>query len=343
MADNTASGILSRMLGHIPVEYEICDGSVIKDILTAVSVELEGAYADRDLISDRYYIDTATGLDLDRKMAEFAYPRKAAAYAEGEVEIRGTAGAEVKAGDKVSNGSVSFEFLAGGKIGDDGSLALPIRACTAGTVGNVEAGSITKFPLTLSNIVSVTNNEPTTGGVDAESDTEYRERFYEYMSTPNTSGNKYAYEVWAEEASNSVIKSMCIPLADGANTVKIVIWADYGVAGDDLVDAVQAYIEEKKMIGANVTVVSATGVNIAIQCSVMIDSAYNEDTVKGNIYSNVKAYLDRANPIVVNKVLAVIINTEGVTDCTDLTINGDTQNIYIGDTEVAVPGAITYV
>ncbi len=342
MADNTAAEILSRLLKDIPVEYEKGDGTVINDILRAVSIELEGAYADRDLIADRFYISTATAKDLDNKIGEFAFTRISATYSEGEVTITGTVGAEVKAGDKISTGSVSFEFVEGGTIGETGELTLPVRACTAGTVGNVEAGSISKFPLTLPNILSVYNENPTTGGVDEESDSKYRERFYEYMSTPNTSGNKYAYETWAKEASPSVIKSMCIDVQGEAKTVKVVIWSDTGVASTGLIKEVQAYIDDKKMLGANVSVESAEGVNIAIQCSVTFENNDNSDAVKANIQSNVKAYLDRANPIVVNKVLAVIINTEGVSDCTNLTINGDTQNITIGDTEVAVPEEITY-
>lgn len=343
MTDNTASGILSRLLGDIPIEYDKSDGSVIKDIMTAVSVELEGAYADRELIADRFYISTATGKDLDNKMDEFGFPRIRATYSAGEVTVAGTAGAQIKTGDRVSDGNISFEFTADGIIDESGEITLPVQACTAGKVGNVLAGSITKFPLTLPNIISVSNSEPTTGGVDEESDAAYRDRFYEYMNTPNTSGNKAAYETWAKEASTSVIKAMCIPLPDGANTVKVVIWSDTGVAGDELLDTVRAYIDEKKMIGANVSVVSATGVGIDIQCQVVFENPETAEAVKMSIQSNVKAYLDRANPIVVNKVLAVIINTEGVSDCTDLTINGGTENITIGETEVAVPEEITYV
>ena len=68
---------------------------------------------------------------------------------------------------------------------------------TAGIVGNVGVNSITKMPVTISGVTSVTNATPTSGGYDEEVDNDLRERTYSKIRTPGTSGNINDYRNWA--------------------------------------------------------------------------------------------------------------------------------------------------
>ena len=217
---------------------------------------------------------------------------------------------------------------------------MPVQCCTAGAIGNVEAGAINKFPLTLSKIISVYNTAPTTGGIDGETDSEFRERFYEYKKHPHTSGNKYDYEAWAMEV-DGVGKAKCIPIWNGANTVKVVIWSsDMKTAEQTVVDTVQAYIEDKMPIKPELTVVSVESVAITIQCTVTFAADADTEAVKESIWERVSERLQSG--AVYSKLYAVITETEGVEDCTALTVNGDTVNVAISDEQVAVLEGITY-
>ena len=127
-----------------------------------------------------------------------------------------------------------------------------------GSIGNIIAGNIKSFPVTLSGITAVTNTEAMTGGYDAETDDELRLRYLKKVSTPGTSGNKYHYMNWAMEIVG-VGDVRVLPLWNGNGTVKVVIInANKGSADANLINEVEAYIEENRPIGANVTVVSAT-------------------------------------------------------------------------------------
>lgn len=337
---NSMTDVLERLLAAIPSEYDTSAGTVMSDIVTAAAYEFEGAYADIDLIFDRYMIATATGTDLDNKLAEFAFARKAASYATGTIIISGYSGAEIPEGSKVSTGSVNFEITESGTIGDDGVLSLPIRCCTVGVIGNVNSGAINLFPVTLSNIISVYNTAPTSGGEDSESDDDYRNRFFAYIQHPHTAGNKYDYENWAMSVSG-IGKAKCIPTWDGANTVKVILWSnDMGAVNNSIVDTVAAYINDKKPIGVEVTVASVIPVLINITCSATFEENINVNTVKTNIQNRLSEYLHKG--AIYSKIAAIIAGTNGVVDCTNIKVNNGTANITITDEQTAVLGGITY-
>lgn len=337
---NSSSEILERLFAAIPPEYDTSVGTVMSDIMTAAAYEFEGAYSDIDLIFDRYMIATATSTDLDNKLSEFGFARKSAAYATGSVVISGYNGAEIPTGSKVSTGSLNFEITQGGTIDESGIISLPIRCCTLGAVGNVSAGTINLFPITLSNIISVYNTSPTSGGEDFETDENYRKRFYSYIQHPHTAGNKYDYENWAMSVTG-VGKAKCIPTWDGANTVKVVLWSnDMGTVDGSIIDTVTAYIDDKKPIGVDVTVVSVTPVTINVSCCAVFDSGVNADTVKADVQNRLSEYLHTG--AVYSKISAIICGTDGVSDCTNIKVNNGIENIAISDTQTAVLGGITY-
>ena len=111
-----------------------------------------------------------------------------------------------------------------------------------------------RFPVTLSEIVSVTNKKSATGGFNEETDDELRDRYFEKVSLPATSGSKYHYEQWAKEISG-VGDAKCLSLWNGSGTVKVIIInSEKGVASEELINEVKTHIEENRPVGAEVTV-----------------------------------------------------------------------------------------
>jgi len=87
-----------------------------------------------------------------------------------------------------------------------------------------------------------------------ESDAVYLARQLDYIRRPPAGGNKYDYEKWAEEV-DGVQKAYAFPLAQGPESVDVVIRANVATTGSeipdqDLLDAVSAHIADQRPVGA---------------------------------------------------------------------------------------------
>lgn len=339
--------ILSRLLSDISDEYDKSVGSFFYDIEKPVSDELESVYARVSDILKNGFAKTAGGEYLDNKVAEQGLTRKAATAALVTVKITGTPGASVSFGDKVASDELVFTVTENAVIGDEGTVYVTASCDTPGRIGNIPVGAINRFPVTLSGLVSVTNEEPATGGFDSETDDELRERYFEKVSLPATSGSKYHYIMWAKEVGG-VGDAKCIPLWDGNGTVKVIIInADKGVASAELIAEVAAHIEENRPIGAAVTVESATPLVIDISVSLVLSSGITEEIAISRITEKVSDFLQKnafsSTYISFAQIGGCILNCEGITDYTDLTINGGTENITVSETAVPVLGGVNIV
>ena len=132
-------------------------------------------------------VDDAEGVQLDGATKYAAVTRKGPQQATGYIMVTGSEGSEV-----------TPAFIAGTKNGicfsPDATYTLgtePTRVnivCRGvGKAGNVQAETITEIVTPLAGLSSITNPEPTTNGQDAESDTDFRERYYRSLSSGGSS------------------------------------------------------------------------------------------------------------------------------------------------------------
>ncbi|QEK11703.1 baseplate J/gp47 family protein [Crassaminicella thermophila] len=347
MAD-TIDVIHERMLSNISDEYDKTEGSFFYDTTKPVAIELESVYKEQESILDKGFVETATGEWLDKKVAEQGLTRKPATKATGYVTIEGSEGAIINAGDKVANDTVTYTILESKTIDSTLKASVQVECDEFGSVGNVPINAIKYFPVTLSGLTKVYNEEKIDNGYDGETDEELRQRYYDKVRTPATSGNKYHYRNWAKEVTG-VGDARVFPLANGPGTVKVmIIDSNKTGAEQELIDAVYNHIEENRPIGATVTVVSATEVPININVTLTIDTDnYAEQEVITNIENNITAYLKEIafveDYVSYAKVGSIILDTIGVLDYSNLIVNGGTSNITIADNEVAVLGGVTNV
>lgn len=341
--------ILERMLANIDDAYDKSEGSFFYDAIKPIAIELEAAYTDQEKIIDRGFADTATGADLDRLVYQRAgITRKPATKATTTVTVTGAQGATINAGDKVASETVNFVFTESKVIDATGQVNVLVECEEAGSIGNVPVGSIKYIPVVLPGLTSVTNPEAVTNGYDGETDDELRQRYYEHIQTPATSGNKYHYQNWAKEVIG-VGDAKVYPLWNGNGTVKVVIIdANKRAADAQLVADVAAYIEEQRPIGAVVTVESATEKPINVSFAAVKDPAYTDQQILDNVTAAITDYLKSIafvqNVVSYAKIGNAIIDSPGILDYSNLTINGGTANIPLTETgvltEVAVPGVI---
>ncbi len=341
--DTTAAGVLERLKGEIPLQYNTDVGSVMHDILAAAAIEFEAAYNTVDRQTGKNLISEASGDDLDRLLAQMGYSRKAATYAEGSVTITGSDGAEVSAGTYVARGKTLYE-IAESKTVSGGSVTVAVRAKYPGKDGNAPAGTVNYFPIMPQNLLSVTNDSAISGGTDDETDDELRERYYYFLEHPVTSGNVYEYEQWAREV-DGVGLAKCYGIWDGPGTVKVVIaTADMEPAEESLVNAVAAHIEEQRLIGPEVTVVSAESVTVNVTATLMIDGAYSLAAAKQEFLEQLGTYLKTVGfsggVIPYTKIGALLQELPGVEYYTGYKLNNGTNNISIDEGQLAVIGTV---
>ncbi|MCC8160967.1 MAG: baseplate J/gp47 family protein [Oscillospiraceae bacterium] len=290
-----------------------------------------------ETLEDNAFALTAVGEYLDRKTAEQGLTRKAAEYASGTIRIYGNRGEVVQTGAKVASDSLLFAVDEGASIPEAGYVDLTATCLTAGAVGNVAVGEINRFPVTLPGLSSVENITAFSGGYDEETDADLLERYIEKVSRPNVSGNKYHYIEWAKEVTG-VGDAQCIPLWNGAGTVKVVIIdSDNQPASDELVAEVAAYIEENRPVGAEVTVVSADALEISVEITLDADG---NDNLQEDIENAISEYLSdvalNKSYVSYAKIGGLILSVDGVDDYTDLTVNGGTENISLSDGVIPV-------
>lgn len=343
MAD-TKEQILERLMADIDDKYDKTVGSFMYDTQKPRAIEDEKIYARIDKIADRAFVSTATGADLVAKLAEVGITMKTATFAKGTVTITSNVGDTVAAGTKVKSDSLFFTITSSGTIGQSGTVELPAICDIPGAIGNVPAGAIKSFPVSVG-LSEVTNTTAFTGGYDAETEEEAKARYYALANKPPTSGNKYHYEAWAMEVSG-VGAAKCMPLWNGAGTVKVlIINQDREEAETALIQAVAAHIEQERPIGATVTVASATPLPINVSVTLELQSGYTIASVQEDIEKEIEAYLKdiafEQDYVSLAHIGRSILGINGVIDYEDLTINDGTSNIDIEDDEVPVLGVVT--
>lgn len=103
--------------------------------------------------------------------------------------------------------------------------------------------------------------------------------------------------------------------------------------------------EGKAPVGARVTVEPATAVLINVSATLTIAPGYNADSVKAAVKDNIAAYIKSLaftsdNDVRYVRIGQAILDTLGVQDYANLTVNGGTANVAIGEQEVAVLGTV---
>ncbi len=144
---------------------------------------------------------TSEGADLDSWMEDYGLARLPAVAAMGQVRFARFATTEpalVPAGTLVRTADAGQGFVvtvdpshpawSAGQGGyllgvGVGSVLVPVRAEEAGAAGNVLGGTIALIADALAGVDTVTNENPLSGGLDAEGDAALRLRFRDYLAS----------------------------------------------------------------------------------------------------------------------------------------------------------------
>ncbi|WP_099192236.1 baseplate J/gp47 family protein [Tepidibacter mesophilus] len=369
----TSKIIQDRMLSKISDKYDKSEGEFHYDVTKANSIEFENVNKKINGVEKKLSIENLEGEELEQRVYErTGITKKQSTYSTTTVIINGTEGAIINVGDIVAADTVNFIAQEIKTIDNTEQLEVTVKCELPGSVGNVPVGAIKYFPITISGLNTVTNLNAVTDGYDAETDEQLLERYYERIKTPATSGNKWHYRNWAKEVVG-VGDCKVFPLWNGDNTVKVVIIdSNKQPASAELVNEVQNHIDPKGIyiegenkwtlwgtgegeapIGAFCTVTSATPKIINTSFVAIKDTSIEDSVRQQSVEDNISSYIkqlafetDENNvpiPISYNKTGSIILDSKGIKDYSNLTMNNLTQNIILTNEEVPVMGGVTIV
>lgn len=293
------------------------------------------------------FVDETSGAYIDKAAAAYGITRKPGTPASVDVTFTGTANAVVPAGTMcVTADGLGFLTDEELTLGEDGSGTVSATSDDVGAVYNVPAQAIVTTQESVAGVSGVTNDAAATGGTDPETDAALFARLDAYRRTPPTSGNDRHYYQWALEVTGIGAASV-IRCWDGPGTVKVIV-ADMELrpVEEDKVAEVAAYIETQRPVTAEVTVESAEGVGVQVEVTVETDGTVSKLNTEQALTDRLAEYLgtlafQTGAEVVYNRVLAIVMGLDGVTDCSGLTVNGGTANVPLDADEVPLLGTVT--
>ena len=334
-----------RLLSLIDNKYYKSQGSIFYDVMSVIAEDNIKMYSRFTDIFKNAFGLTAEGKYLDLKVSEVGLERKVGIKAKGNVKFKGEIGTKIPFNTVVVCDTLQYVTLFDTVIDNSDGVNIEVEAVEVGTKYNVLANSITKLGIPISNVSEVTNEVAFTNGTDTESDAELRKRYFEKVREQATSGNAYHYKQWAISV-DGIGQAKVYPLWRGAGTVKVIVIGSNGRnVNQDKIDEVKSYIDDRRPIGATVTVENARTKNIELSVRISKNPLVDISLIKNQLIEEINGYLADVNikssSIYYGKISAIMYGINGVLDYSNLRINNNTDSISLEDDEIAVLGEVT--
>lgn len=344
--------IHNTLLNNIPNEWNKQEGYPVYDITRGFAFALDELDAKIEDIKNKQSVRNLSGQDLEKVIEErTGLTRKTGVKAVGRVKIVSGQGTVLKTDLFATENDIYFQSLEAKDV-TAGDYVL-VECTEGGLVGNVGTGTITVVPKTITGISQITNDEPTSGGYDTETDASLLERYFDRLRNPVNGVNANQYITWANSVAG-VGGARCIPIWNGKNTVKVIIIGnDYKPASENVVKLVQDYIDPNhngdgsgvSTIGAVTTVVSAKATPIKVTIKGVKFSG-DVNTLKAEIKDTIDRYIRQSafntDYVSIAKLGALIINIDGVTDFKELKLNDAHDSIQIENDACGVLSGVWY-
>lgn len=333
-------------------------GIFIEDIayyIASGDTEAQGLWELAENVFFSAYIDTATGIQLDYIGKLIGITRLSAVPSIGQVTFTGVNDSIIPADFLIMTGAgIQFKTITAGVIAS-GVAIIDIQSVIGGSSANVSSGAITTIVNPTAGINSVINSQPTVGGTDIETDSDFRERYYKSTSQSNGST---ADSIRATLLATSAIKSALI--ITGTGTISAVI---YGGTDSDIVQSlfntVAAGVETlgtttipKTDLSGNVHFIRFTRasiINIFINITLTTNSLFpldGNEQIKNKLIDYISS-LEIGDDVIWTKCISKCQEVLGITDLV-LTLSTDNMtfvpsNLSITNAQIAKTDAVKIV
>lgn len=270
----------SERAGFAPEEG--CDLAVR---LWAAAAQIQALELQADWVLDQSFPQTAQGIYLDRHGMMRGIFRTPATRAAGtlrfSVEMAPVADMTIPEGTVcMTAGEVRFQtvetaVLRAGEL----SVDVPAEAMEGGSGGNAAAGTVCILTACPTAVTACTNPTAFSGGSDAEMDETFRGRILEsYRRLPNG-----ANAAWYEQTAMNypgTAAARAVGRARGIGTVDVYVAAENGLPPAELLEGLQAVLQEKREIAVDVQVKAPAVKTVNVQVEIALKNGTEYETVK---------------------------------------------------------------
>ena len=159
------------------VKIDLSDTAFLGQLLSLVAWHETELWEQIENVYYSAFVGSAEGTNLDNVGMYLTITRRPATKSKGIITVFGKNGTNIPAGFRVATkDGIMFETLIDGFILES-KVDIPIKSIGAGKGNNVAAKTITEIINPAIGITSVINNEQTEGGMDIETDEEFRTRY----------------------------------------------------------------------------------------------------------------------------------------------------------------------
>lgn len=219
---------------------------------------------------------------------------------------------------------------------------------TAGATGNAEVGGTLSLVTPIAGVDSAefgAGGAAWTDGADEESDEGLRERILLRLQRPPQGGASVDYDQWARLVAG-VTNVWVDPLGRGAGTVDVYFLhaegTGIGIPTVGQVAAVQAELDARRPVVADVLAIAPTEVPVAFTLSVTPDTAPNRAAVEAELDALFLAKAGGGGTIYLSDYWAAITAAVGG-GVTSVDMTAPVASTVVAVDEVAVRGVVTWV
>jgi uncharacterized phage protein gp47/JayE len=217
-----------------------------------------------------------------------------------------------------------------------GALTVPVKvqALTAGTGGNVSAGTITKLKSNVAGIDAVVNAAGFTNGIGQESDQAVKIRFPLFIaSLRRATRDALSYAI---SALGLNLQSSFYEFTDTTGAVNQgmnLIYVDDGSGAPPAatVQAAAAAVDGYRAFGVRVGVLGASLLQANVQMTVTVAATYSAPAVQAAVVAAITNYINGLGlgaPLRFTRLEQIAYDTSpGVTNVSAITVNGGTSDL----------------
>lgn len=318
------------------------DAEVYARVLGGVA---HGLYGFIDWLSNQVIFDTAEVEFLERWCSIWGITRKAASAATGTVTFAVQVGSYIPSGTLLQTlDGVQYQTTADAAVVGTSATA-PVAAVVAAAAGNRAAGQTLNL---VSPIVGVTPSATAgllSGGADVETDDALRSRLLARIQSPPQGGAASDYVAWALQVSG-VTRVWVSAQELGAGTVTVRFVRDNDGTGAAIIPdssevaAVQAYIDARRPVTAQCTVVAPTANPLNFTITGL---SPNTAAVQAAIQTELQDLLLReavpGGTILLSHIRAAISSATGEND---FTLTSPSANVTNTTGQISTMGNITW-
>lgn len=325
---------------------DVREGAFANVVVSGVAYQLFTNYQMMRQMLFAAFPDATAGEFIDKAAAAVGLSRKEASLAAAEVTFSGEDGTFIPAQTVVyaSVSGLCFRTSEDATIAD-GTATVPAQAAAGGAEYNVAAGEIDTMYVNVAGVGGVTNPQAASGGTDRENDEALWQRYHTKMTLQPTSDNPDQYIIWALEVPG-IAWAQCIPVWNGAGTVKVIVAGEgrEPVDPDVLQDCID-YLAEKRVIGAEVTVVTVAERTVNLSAEIELGDGYTPEAVSAQFAQMVTELFDRVPfgsevTVPYSKVLSCLLQCDGVNDYSAMLVDGAANAITITAEQTCKIGSV---